>query len=437
MDQGNEAIEALKAALAVSPDNIPLRQHLAQSLLKAHRFEEAEHEFTTLVRTDPSAKNKLGLARCYLRTERIPAALVVLEELLDQDANAFDAWLLYARALVEEGSLGKAREAYEELLRLEPGFRDEDLERALKVPAQMRENHAGEDTARGAMEKPEFGFEAVGGLDAVKEEIRLKIILPMEQPDLYAAYGKKAGGGLLLYGPPGCGKTHLARATAGQIQANFYAIGLQDVLDMWIGNSEKNLHALFEQARSNTPCVLFFDEIDALGASRSDMRHSAGRMLINQFLQEMDGIGTNNEGILIIGATNAPWSLDTAFRRPGRFDRILFVPPPDRQAREAIFRIKLDGKPVEQVDHAALAAKTDGYSGADIEAIVDLAIEAKLQEAMKAGSLQPLKKKDLLQAAKRHKASTAEWFQTAKNYALFSNASGLYDDVLRYLKLSR
>jgi len=136
-----------------------------------------------------------------------------------------------------------------------------------------------------------------------------------------------------MYGPPGCGKTYVARATAGEIKAGFLSVGINDVLDMWIGNSERNLHELFESARTHKPCVLFFDEVDALGAARSDMRHHAGRQLINQFLAEMDGVKTSNEGVLILAATNAPWHLDPAFRRPGRFDRILFVPPPDAAAR--------------------------------------------------------------------------------------------------------
>src|SRR5690606_2704948 len=147
---------------------------------------------------------------------------------------------------------------------------------------------------------------------------------------------KAIGGGILMYGPPGCGKTHLARATAGQVKASFISVGIHDVLEMWIGSSEQRLHTMFEQARRQTPCVRFFDEVDALGASRSDMRQSAGRQLINQFLSELDGVKASNEGVLILAATNAPWHLDPAFRRPGRFDRIIFAPPPDAIARSSI-----------------------------------------------------------------------------------------------------
>jgi SpoVK/Ycf46/Vps4 family AAA+-type ATPase len=269
----------------------------------------------------------------------------------------------------------------------------------------------------------------------VKEEIRLKIIHPLTHADLYKAYGKAIGGGILMYGPPGCGKTHLARATAGEIKSSFIAVGINDVLDMWIGNSERNLHALFEQARRNRPCVLFFDEVDALAASRADMRGAGGRHLINQFLAEMDGINASNEGVLILAATNAPWHVDGAFRRPGRFDRILFVPPPDGPARSSILRVLTKGKPIENIDYDFLAKKTEGFSGADLKAIIDVAIEAKLKQAMKEGIPKPLTSKDLQNAAGTLRPSTKDWFSTARNYALYSNQGGTYDEILKYLKL--
>ena len=154
-------------------------------------------------------------------------------------------------------------------------------------------------------------------MEDVKEEIRMKIVHPFAQPELFAAYGKTPGGGILLYGPPGCGKTYIARATAGEISATFIAIGIDEVLSMWMGESEQALHEAFERARRAAPCVLFFDEVDAIGAKRHDIRHGAMRQLVNQFLAELDGIKTSNEGVLVLAATNAPWAVDAALRRPG------------------------------------------------------------------------------------------------------------------------
>jgi SpoVK/Ycf46/Vps4 family AAA+-type ATPase len=181
--------------------------------------------------------------------------------------------------------------------------------------------------------------------------------------------------------------------------------------------------------------VLFFDEVDALAASRVDMRTSAGRHLINQFLSELDGVESDNDGLLILAATNAPWHVDPAFRRPGRFDRILFVPPPDAPGRAAILRAMLKGKPQQDVDFDAVAKKSDGYSGADLKAVIDLTIEAKLRDAMKTGRPEPITTKDLVRAAGNVRPSTREWFATAKNYALYANQGGAYDDVMKYLKM--
>jgi transitional endoplasmic reticulum ATPase len=188
-------------------------------------------------------------------------------------------------------------------------------------------------------------------------------------------------------------------------------------------------------ARNNAPCVLFFDEVDALAADRRDLRQSAGRNLINAFLSEMDGAQSENDGVLILGATNAPWHLDPAFRRPGRFDRTLFVPPPDAPGRAAIIEVMRADKPISELDSHFLAKKIPNFSGADIKAVFDLAIENVLTEVMKTGKLIPLKTKDFIRAAKQHKPTTASWFDSAKNYALYSNQSGMYDEILQYLGL--
>ncbi len=441
-DMASEAINKLREALKFSPDNIPLKLHLGEMLLDEKEYQEAINEFNEILKKDPANEEaKLLLAEAFLLQGNYSATIVIAEE--EQFKNNPEALLLLAKAHLRDKSISEAIDVYKRVLKLDPHFGDPELDSQLRNQGAYNENDSydedefDEDATFRIVENPGIDFSDVGGMEKVKREIDLKIIQPLKNPEIYKAYGKKTGGGILLYGPPGCGKTHLARATAGQIKAKFINIGINDVLDMWIGNSEKNLHEVFEFARKNKPCVLFFDEIDALGASRSDMKQSAGRHLINQFLSELDGVDGDNDGILVLGATNAPWHLDPAFRRPGRFDRIIFVAPPDDESRETILKLQLKDKPKTDIDYVLLAKKTPDYSGADLNAVIDIAIESKLEESIKTGIPQPLTTKDILSALKLHRPSTRDWFNSAKNYALYANDSGLYDDILTYLNIKK
>jgi transitional endoplasmic reticulum ATPase len=432
-------IDNLREALQQSPDNVPLRILLAENLMQAKMFADAEIEYRIVLEKAPdNSKAKRGLIKSYFEQGKYPVAIVVYEELSERERD-IELMVIHAKSLMRNEELSKAIEVYKNILVLNPAFKDDELDSLRKTnPSQSAEQQLADiENGFQEVERPRINFDDVGGMTKVKEEINIKIIQPLQYPDLYKAYGKKIGGGILLYGPPGCGKTHLARATAGQIKASFISIGIHDVLDMWVGGSEHKLHDLFELARRQVPCVMFFDEIDALGASRTDMRTSASKMLINQFLSELDGVQSGNDGLLVLGATNAPWHLDTAFRRPGRFDRIIFVQPPDAESRESILRIMLKEKPVKDIDYATLAKNTSEFSGADLHAVVDHAIENKLREAFKDGIPQPLSTKDLLNAVRQVRPSTKEWFNAARNYALYANESGLYDDILDYLKLKK
>jgi AAA+ superfamily predicted ATPase len=450
MPTPDDAFAPLRDALAVSPTNVPLRLHLADSLLAANREADAEATLKEgLARTPNDARLKLGLVRVYLKQGKYSAGLVVCEDVTRSDDPPAAAFVLLARLLLRTGDPDRAADAYRKGSMLDPSLADAELAGQLEAgdddgdeglaegdtggrvpagPVQMPDDPA-------EVERPTATFADVGGMEHVKEEIRLKIIYPLTHADLYKAYGKTIGGGLLLYGPPGCGKTFLARATAGEVKAVFVAVGLHDILNMWFGNTEKNLHKVFDQARRNRPSVLFFDEVDAIAASRADFKQSTVRPVINQFLAELDGVQTSNDGVLVMAATNAPWHMDTAFRRPGRFDRVVFVPPPDAAARAVILKLHLAGKPAEKLDLAAVARATEEFSGADLKAVVDRAVEAKLQEAIRSGIPKPLTTKDLLAAASQQKPSTREWFADARNYALYSNDGGQYDDLAKYLKL--
>ncbi|MBK8979044.1 MAG: AAA family ATPase [Planctomycetes bacterium] len=447
-----DTLHALRAALDVTPDNVPLRRHVAELLVGLRRLDEAEVELRTALRVAPDdVELRLLLASCYRGQGKLSAALVVLDDLIDKDLDIVRARLERARTRLRLGDVEGAVRDYRAALDDDPTAADPELAMGLGIgddgavddddPRELvdgRLRRAVDEQAGGPELlpiDPGIDFSAVGGMEDLKDEIRRRIVHPLQHPELYRAYGKAAGGGILLYGPPGCGKTHLARATAGEVSATFLSIGIHDVLDMWIGQSERNLHRIFEVARDSTPCVLFFDEVDALGASRSDLKHHAGRQTINQFLAELDGLSGDNDGLLVLAATNAPWHMDSAFRRPGRFDRVLFVPPPDAPARAAILGVLLEDKPQRDVDREAVAKRTEGFSGADLKAVVDSAVDDAIAEAIRRGRPEPITTKALLSAAKRLRPTTREWFQSARNYVLYANEGGLYDDLKEYLRL--
>ena len=418
-------LESLREALALSPQNIPLLLFFGRACLEELCFDEARAAFDRILQSDPAhADAKLEIARVLYLSGNTSEAVVRAEALTGANPGFAEAWMLLSRLAVAEGDRALAAQYYEQAVNLSPGLSDPAIEREVQTDQsttppgpppdlapdvesdswEVVDEFDKEGNSLPNLQRPDVSFANVGGMEEIKEEIRMKIIYPLQNRALFKAYGKKLGGGVLLYGPPGCGKTLISKATAGEIQANFISVGIHQILDLYVGNSEKNLHQLFQLARENAPVILFFDEIDALAADRKDFRESAIRTLINQFLAEMDGNIGSNDGILILGATNAPWHLDPAFRRPGRFDRIIFVPPPDEPAREAIVEILARDKPLKHLDAKALAKRTKEFSGADLKSIFDVATERLLSRAMKEGRVVPLTTEDLLQACKGMKA---------------------------------
>ena len=282
---------------------------------------------------------------------------------------------------------------------------------------------------------PATTFDDVVGLELVKRQIHKKIIHPFEKPSLYNRFRKKIGGGILLYGPPGCGKTLLARATAGECRATFFNVAISDILDMYLGESERKLTAVFDKARSEAPSVIFFDEIEALAGKREHARSSSLNNVISQMLTELDGFDQTNAKLLVLASTNVPWAIDPAFLRPGRFDRMFFVPPPDKEARAAILKHHLKDRPAErEIPFNAIASKAVGFSGADLENLVEMAADEAIDESIRTASDVKIGAQHFQSALEDTRATTTEWLTTARNYARYSNDGGRYNDVLAFLK---
>jgi len=433
---------SLLEALVATPDNAALRIAVIRGLHGAGDARAAEH-VGALKPEAVAPKDRAVVAEVLLQAGSARRALTFA------DGPEPELQVLRARALHALGDQPAALAAYEAAVRANPTLEDRDLRALLGASIRVHGDGDGprlrvvsnDETDRSEIDRllhpgqPAITFGDVGGLDEIKTQIEKRIILPFQKPSLFAKFKRKPGGGILLYGPPGCGKTLLARATAGQCKATFLNIAIEDVLDMWIGESERKLHALFEKARAAAPSVMFFDEIEALAGKRQYTREATSSKLVSQFLSEMDGFVKNNTGVLILAASNVPWAVDPAFRRPGRFDRVLFVPPPDRVARAAILQILLAGRPIAgDIDRGAIAARTSGFSGADLENLVDTAADRAIAASLERNTEVPIDHGHLLAALAEIKPTTIEWLTTARNYARYSNEGGQYDEVLEFLR---
>jgi AAA+ superfamily predicted ATPase len=477
MESEPAVLESLRNAVAAMPDDVPLRLHLASLLLRAGQRDEAVRHLGAVLQRDPGNTTALAMltapdpaagqhpsapAGPSVSPERTPPAPPGPTSSPDvRDAQAEDLAVVHDAAAEDLTTDRGGDPAVEEGRAADTDAADEgaageqDADEAAnydwsQAEAELRDvlpamfvDEAG-STSAGIEEARAYDAEHAGitladvaGLTEVKARLEAAFLAPMRNPELRKLYGKSLRGGLLLYGPPGCGKTFVARAVAGELGARFITVSFADLIDMFVGRSERNIHELFQVARRNAPCVLFLDEVDAIGQKRTQLRNTPMRSAVNQLLLELDDVASDNTGVFVLAATNHPWDVDSALRRPGRFDRTLLVLPPDGQAREAVFRYHLRERPVAGIDLGKLSKITDGYSGADIAHICESAAERALLDSVRRGEPRLIGQADLEAAAAEVKPSLGTWFDTARNVALFANEGGAYDDLVAYLRKRR
>jgi AAA+ superfamily predicted ATPase len=432
-------LDSLRNAVAAMPDDVPLRLHLATMLLHAGQRDEAVRHLGAVLQRDPGNAEAMRMLTSPAEVSE-PAAPPTADAESSPERGQASSSPATGPILVpdETGASpeadGRDAEGYD-WSQAESELRD--------VLPTMFVGEAGSVSAgleeAGAYDAERTGLTLadVAGLDEVKARLEAAFLAPMRNPELRKLYGKSLRGGLLLYGPPGCGKTFIARAVAGELGARFITVSFADLIDMFVGRSERNIHELFEVARRNAPCVVFLDEVDAIGQKRSQLRNTPMRSAVNQLLLELDDVASDNTGVFLLAATNHPWDVDSALRRPGRFDRTLLVLPPDGPAREGVFRYHLRERPVAGIDLSRLSRLTDGYSGADIAHICETAAERALLDSVKRGEPRLIGQADLEAAVGEVRPSLGTWFETARNVALFANEGGAYDDLVAYLRKRR
>lgn len=405
-------------------------------------------EFERQLLNDPfSIPLRAGYVRLLLDEQHHELALTQAELLCRQAPGDPACAVLAARALLAQDRKSEALSRYALAERLE-GFEPDAQLEALHAQTRRAQGPVlqlvSAGTGAGAevrsiqqVSEEKVRFSSIVGMEELKKTIRLKIIEPYLNPGLFAKFRVKAGGGILLYGPPGCGKTMIARAVANECNAAFVSVGIADVLNMWLGESERNLAAMFDKARAQAPCVLFFDELDALAYSRSKASTASTRTVVNEFLNQLDGVGNDNRNVLVLAATNMPWDVDAAMKRPGRFSRQIFVPPPDRDARRAMLDTKLTGVPLGSLDLDRVAAATEHYSGADMDGLIELAKESALADSLHSGRERALEQADFDTALAQLQPSTLEWLRSVRNIVKYAGDDGSYKDVEKHLKQVR
>ncbi|MEW6748590.1 MAG: AAA family ATPase [Candidatus Micrarchaeota archaeon] len=441
----DKSIADYTKSMELDPQNPIIYNNRGDAFYRKQDFQSAVKDYDKAISLNPNylkAFYNRGLS--YASIEEYEKAVEDFTKVVKIKPDFAEAYHLRGLAHEYAGSIASAITDYEKALELNPELTEAKTH---LEGAKAKKDQEGKGGGEGGtadikmLSKPTMNFNDVAGMKSMKEEIREAVVYPMRNPDLARKYGKLGGGGILMYGPPGCGKTFIVKAAAGECHAGFINAKLSDLLDMYVGNTEKNIHKVFELARKNTPCILFFDEVEAIGGRRDQQEgQQYMKMAVNQMLYEMDGVEANNQNVLIIAATNAPWDVDPALRRSGRFSKTIYISAPDLASRNAMLKMYAKKRPLGGfIPFSLLAISTTGYASADMKSIVDdaatipwrqafLNIEKKTEELAKGGmakdqaeelakkqvSQRPVTLGDFVSAIAKKKSSLPPWYGQAK-----------------------
>jgi|WetSurMetagenome_2_1015567.scaffolds.fasta_scaffold119271_1 transitional endoplasmic reticulum ATPase len=441
----DKSIADYTKSMELDPQNPIIYNNRGDAFYRKQDFQSAVKDYDKAIQLNPNylkAFYNRGLS--YASIEEYEKAVEDFSKVIKLKADFAEAYHLRGLAYEYAGSLQSATADYEKALELNPELTEAKTH---LESAKAKKDQEGKGGGEGGtadikmLTKPNMTFNDVAGMAKMKEEIREAVVYPMRNPELARKYGKLGGGGILMYGPPGCGKTFIVKSAAGECQAGFINAKLSDLLDMYVGNTEKNIHKVFELARKNSPCLLFFDEVEAIGGRRDQQEgQQYMKMAVNQMLYEMDGVEANNSNVLIIAATNAPWDVDPALRRSGRFSKTIYIPAPDYTSRVAMLKMYGKKRPLSPfVPFNVLGIALTGYASADHKAIVDdaatipwrqafMGIEKKIEELTKGGmakeqaeelakkqvNQRPVTLGDFVVAIGKKRSSLPPWYEQAK-----------------------
>ena len=416
------------------------------SLFETKNYDGAIAEFTEAINIDNEyADAYFNRALAYRMKEDFSSAKKDLDKVMELEPKSADAPLLVGDIAETNNDLVGARFWYEKALANNPDY-TEAKNRLERIDMMMHiDSTYSKDKKTNQLEIEKYDYtetkieegqikqvafykskqtlDDVIGLEKLKDYLRQNIVLSIKEPALFKKYGKDIGLGTILYGPPGVGKTYTVNGIAGEAGANVILAVPNQIVDMYTGNTEKNLHMIFETARKHKPCIIFFDELDALGMKRgggggNDGEGSAMRLAINQFLMEMSGADkSKNDGVYVIGATNTPWDIDPALKRSGRFGDHIYLPPPGYRDRKKLFDFYTKDKPRGHINFGRLARATIGYSPADIKRIADKAVMRPLLHEYFSHKERKLTTGDLLAVLKDKDfggSSLDEWYNMVK-----------------------